>query len=53
MKPTVSVTARALTLAEIDFARQRVERGEEPVLDDDLVLRRRAPRRMLDLPALV
>ena len=38
MKPDRVGHPRALPLAELHFARQRVERGEEPVLDHDLVL---------------
>ena len=34
----------ALALAELDFARQGVERGEQPVLDHDLVLARERPQ---------
>jgi hypothetical protein len=51
MKPTVSET-RALIPLEIHLTREGIERREEPVLHEDLVLPV-SIRRMLDLPALV
>ena len=42
-----------LPLAEIDVARERIERREEAVLDEDVAAPRRAQRRIDDLPAFV
>ena len=39
-------------LAEVDLARERVERGEQPVLDEHVRAPDR-PRRIDDLPAFV